>query len=181
MNAYFALLTILALLILLGCLVIIAWAHTSAAGARSMGRLRLSVENHGLWLAWAIAAIATAGSLYYSEIAHFVPCKLCWFQRIAMYPLSVILLIAAWRRDHGIRIYVTPVVVIGALISIYHYLIERFPSWSGTASCDPTAPCTTVWVWEFGFISIPFMALSGFAAIAVLMYLMPSGHKGGAR
>lgn len=98
-----------------------------------------------------------------------------------MYPLAIVLGIAAWRTDYQIRRYVLPLVSIGGLVSIYHYLIERFPSLSGSASCDPTAPCTTVWVWQFDFISIPFMALSGFAAIAILMYLMPSGSEGGAR
>lgn len=179
MNIYFGLLTIIALLIFFGSAGVTLWARTSPVGEKWLDRLRISARSNGLWLAWAIATIATLGSLYYSEIAHFTPCKLCWYQRIAMYPLAITLGVAAWRSDHEIRRYVLPLVSIGGLISIYHYLIERFPSLSGTVSCDPTAPCTTVWVWQFHLISIPFMALSGFAAIAALMYLMPSGPEGG--
>ncbi len=128
-----------------------------------------------LWLAWLIAAVSMAGSLYFSESANFVPCKLCWFQRIAMYPLAVLLLIAAVRRDGGIRHYAVPLALIGAAISSYHYLIEWRPS-LGSGTCDITAPCTVPWFRQFGFISLPFMALSGFAAIIALLTLGPS-HK----
>lgn len=179
MNIFFALLTLVALAIAFFGLAAPAWARWGPGGHELSGRLRDAVEDNGLWLAWAIAAVATAGSLYYSEIAGFTPCKLCWYQRIAMYPLSVILGIAAFRHDHLVRRYVIPIVSIGAAISIYHYLIERFPSWAGDGSCDPTAPCTTVWVWQFHFISIPFMALSGFAAIAALLWLLPHRTEGG--
>ncbi|HSB85560.1 MAG TPA: disulfide oxidoreductase [Ilumatobacteraceae bacterium] len=127
-----------------------------------------------LWLAWLVAAVALAGSLYFSEIADFVPCKLCWFQRIAMYPLAVILLIGAIRRDIAIRIYTIPIAAIGGLISAYHYLIEWRPS-LGKGSCDITAPCTVPWFRQFGFISLPFMALCGFAAIVSLLTLGDAG------
>lgn len=119
-----------------------------------------------LWLAWLVAAVATAGSLYYSEIAGFVPCRLCWFQRIAMYPLSVVLLIAAVRRDVAVRWYALPMAAAGALISSYHYLLQWFPQLE-TASCDPAAPCAAFYVREFGFVSIPLMALMAFLAIVV--------------
>lgn len=181
MNIFFALLTVAALGIALFGAVVPALGRWSPAGRRLSDRLRVSVQDNGLWLAWAIAAVATAGSLYYSEIAGFTPCKLCWYQRIAMYPLAVILGVAAFWHDHRVRRYVLPIVSIGAAISVYHYLIERFPSWAGDGSCDPTAPCTTVWVWQFHFISIPFMAFSGFAAIAALLWLMPHHSEGGQR
>ena len=179
MNVFFALLTIAAGLISLGCGAILLWGRRSATGREWLDRLRVSVENGGLMLAWSIAVVATLGSLYYSEIANFTPCKLCWYQRIAMYPQAVVLGVAALRNDHSVRRYVLPVVGVGGAISIYHYLLERFPSWASDGSCDPTAPCTTVWVWQFHFISIPFMALMGFAAIAILLWLMPRGSEGG--
>jgi Disulfide bond formation protein DsbB len=123
-----------------------------------------------VWLAWLVAAVAMAGSLYFSEDANFEPCKLCWFQRIAMYPIALLLLIAALRRDDGIRHYVVPVASVGAAISAYHYLIEWRPS-LGTGSCNISAPCTVPWFREFGFISLPLMALCGFAAIVTLLTL----------
>jgi len=128
-----------------------------------------------LWLAWLIAAVAMAGSLYFSENAKFVPCKLCWFQRIAMYPLALLLLLAAIRRDEGIRRYAIPLASVGAAISAYHYLIEWRPSLS-TGTCEITAPCTVPWFRQFGFVSLPLMALCGFAAIISLLALSTVSH-----
>jgi disulfide bond formation protein DsbB len=139
-----------------------------AAGA--LGDLRDVLGSSGPAVAWVVAATATAGSLYYSQVAGFPPCELCWYQRIAMYPLVLLLAIAAVRRDVGIRTVVIPLVLAGAVISIYHYQLERFPE-QESLSCSVTVPCTTVWVWRFHYISIPFMALSAFLAIAVLLAL----------
>lgn len=150
----------------IGLMVAARFSHRAAT--ISVG-IRDSYGEYALFLAWLVALTATLGSLYYSEVANFTPCKLCWYQRIAMYPMSIILGIAAFTRDVRIRRYSLPIVSIGAAISAYHYLLHRFPSLESGASCDPVAPCTVTWVWEFHFISIPFMALSGFAAIAVLL------------
>ena len=123
-----------------------------------------------LWLACLVAAVSMAGSLYFSESAHFAPCKLCWYQRIAMYSLAVLLLIAALRRDKNIRHYAVPLAAIGFLLSSYHYLIEWYPSLEGaTGSCDITVSCTAPWFRQFGFISLSLMALCGFAAIISLL------------
>ena len=121
-----------------------------------------------LWIAWLVALVATVGSLIYSEVIHFNPCRLCWFQRIAMYPLSVILLIGAIRKEAVAKIYAIPLALIGLGISIYHYLVQMFPSLEGNA-CDPFNPCSSRWVEMFGFVSIPFMAGAGFTLIAVLL------------
>lgn len=168
-SKFFALLTIAADLVAIGVGGLMVAARFSRRAATVSSDLRERYGRDAIWFAWAIALTATLGSLYYSEVANFTPCKLCWYQRIAMYPLSIILLVAAIRRDFSIWRYGVPIVGIGAVISTYHYLLERFPSLESSASCDPTAPCTMVWVWEFHFISIPFMALSGFAAIAALL------------
>jgi disulfide bond formation protein DsbB len=121
-------------------------------------------------LAALVGLAAMLGSLYYSEIANFIPCPLCWYQRIAMYPLPVILFIAAWRNDRSIRAYVIPVALIGAAISVYHYQLERFPD-QASGFCTVDAPCTIVWVWMFHYISLPLMALSGFALISWLVWI----------
>lgn len=122
-----------------------------------------------LVLAFAVALVSTAGSLYLSEVAHFVPCKLCWYQRIAMYPLAPVLGLAALRRDARVWPYALLVGLVGAGLSTYHVLLERFPSLSGSATCDPSNPCTIRWVERFGYLTIPAMALSGFLLIAVLL------------
>jgi disulfide bond formation protein DsbB len=124
----------------------------------------------GLGVAAVVAIVSMLGSLYYSEVANFPPCRLCWFQRIGMYPLAVILPLAAWRRDQAVRWYALPLAVGGGLVSVYHLLIERYPSLE-SGSCDPTNPCSIIWVERFGYLTIPTMALSGFALIAVLLLL----------
>lgn len=121
-----------------------------------------------LALGGLIAVVATAGSLYFSEVADFVPCRYCWFQRIFMYPLAILLPIAAWRRDLGVRWYVLPLATVGLGLSTYHYLLQRFPDLAGGSSCDVTAPCTAAWVWKWDFVSIPYMAGSGFLLIGLL-------------
>lgn len=121
-----------------------------------------------LWLAWVVALVTMLGSLYFSDVAGFVPCKLCWYQRIAMYPLAVVLLVAAVRRDRSVWVYVVPVAAIGAAISTYHTQLQAFPD-QASGFCTLEAPCTERYVWEFGFVSLPFMALSAFAFIIVMV------------
>ena len=112
--------------------------------------------------------MCTLGSLYLSEVAHFTPCELCWYQRIAMYSLAVILVIAAARRDSGVRLYVTVLAGIGAAISCYHIVVERFPQLE-SSTCDPNNPCSLKWVDKFGYLTIPGMALTGFVAVIALL------------
>jgi len=169
-NTFFALsaIVILAMAALLTAVWVAAGRSQTAAGWRDT--VVASLGTHNLTYAWLVASTATLGSLYYSEVADFIPCEFCWYQRIAMYPLAVILAIAAYRKDRGIWRYGLPVVAIGAGLSIYHFVIQHFPELAAS-SCSATAPCTTPWVWEFGFVSIPFMALACFAAIAWLLVI----------
>jgi disulfide bond formation protein DsbB len=94
-----------------------------------------------------------------------------------MYPLSVLLLVAVIRRDRDIRFYVVPLAVIGAAISLYHFLVERFPSLEASGVCTLAVPCTQVWFRRFGFITLPFMALSGFLLIVSLVMLRPQEDR----
>jgi disulfide bond formation protein DsbB len=120
-------------------------------------------------LALFVAAISTAGSLYYSEVAHFVPCELCWYQRICMYPLAAILLVGVVRRDADVRWYAAPFVVVGAPLSLYHWLVERAPAFAHTSSCSITAPCTSPYFEELGYVTLAFMAMSAFLLIGALL------------
>jgi disulfide bond formation protein DsbB len=129
-----------------------------------------SVGPAALTVAATVAVVAMLGSLYFSEVADFPPCRLCWFQRIGMYPLAVILPIAAWRRDRQVRWYGLPLAVAGGAVAIWHIVIERFPSLESGA-CDVTNPCSTIWLERFGYLTIPTMALSGFVLIALLLAL----------
>ena len=131
--------------------------------------LRDDIGRIALPLAWLVALVTTLGSLYYSKVQYFVPCELCWYQRICVYPFAVILGIAAWRRDAGIRVYAIPVFAIGMVIAAYHTWIQAYPPSDGTSFCTIEAPCTTRYVWEFGFVSLPFMALSAFVVMTALL------------
>jgi disulfide bond formation protein DsbB len=126
-----------------------------------------------LVLAAIAATIAVGGSLYLSEVAHFPPCKLCWYQRIAMYPLPIALWIAVWRDDRGIRPYVIVPAAIGSVISIWHVLIEHYPSLETTTTCDVSNPCGVIWVRQLHYFTIPTMALAGFWFIIAMVSLCP--------
>lgn len=115
-------------------------------------------------LAWTVAVVSTLGSLFLSEVANFIPCLLCWVQRGFMYPLAVALAFPRARRSGVVAVWA----IIGSFVSIYHYAIEQIPSFAGSDFCSATIPCSFIWVEEFGFVTIPFMAMCGFLAIAAL-------------
>lgn len=170
MSLFFALLAIAANAATIG-IVAIGLAGKSRAFAGVRDQVFSAFKGLELWLAFVVATAATLGSLYLSEVVHLIPCTLCWYQRIAMYPLAVIFLIAAVRRDHGIRIYAATIATIGALIAVYHRLIQAYPELEGGASCNPAVPCTAAYVERFGFISIPYMALSAFLLILAILWV----------
>jgi disulfide bond formation protein DsbB len=158
----------LALLALASEVAVVALGAATLAGRRDL--LRQAVGPQALAIGAVVESVATAGSLWLSEGAGFPPCRLCWYQRIAMYPLAVILTIAAIRRDVAIRPYVLAICAIGAAISSYHVLVERFPSLE-TGACEVANPCSIIWVERFGYLTIPTMALSGFLLIGALVLL----------
>jgi disulfide bond formation protein DsbB len=126
------------------------------------------IGDSALFLAGFVALACMVGSLYYSEVAHFIPCRFCWYQRIAMYPLVVVLLVGAFTRDFNVRRSGVILAASGAALATYHYSLEQ--GWiEDTGSCDPTAPCSAPWFWEFGFVTIAYMAFSGFLLILALL------------
>ncbi len=110
------------------------------------------------------AVAATAGSLYLSEVAGFVPCTLCWYQRIAMYPLAAIVPFSVVVRDRRVLRYSLLLASIGLAVSLYHIRLQLFPDQSSGA-CELTNPCSATWVEAFGFVTIPQMAGATFAFI----------------
>lgn len=123
-----------------------------------------------LFLAWAVSVIATGGSLYFSEIKGFIPCDLCWFQRIFMYPLTIVLGTAYFKDDFKIGKYVLPLSIIGGCISLYHVVIQRVYSATGSAVACGQIPCYTDYLNWFGFITIPLLALIAFIIITVMLW-----------
>jgi disulfide bond formation protein DsbB len=142
----------------------------SAPARRLLVELRDTMLGGELWAAWVVALAATLGSLYFSQIANFVPCELCWFQRIAMYPMAVILLIGALRRDVRIGVqYAFLFPIVGMMISTYHIYIEENPSAQPKACMVGGTTCATKWIDKFGYITIPVLAITAFAAIFTLL------------
>ena len=171
-NAVATALAVLAILlqVLIAVVALTALVSLVAKPARRvLIEMRETLLGGELWAAWAIALVATLGSLYFSEIAHFEPCRLCWFQRIAMYPLAVLLLGIAIKRDirNGFA-YAIAFPVVGAGISIYHEYIVYNPS-AESASCRRGVSCTVRWIEKFGYVQIPTLALTAFLAIIVLL------------
>lgn len=167
-----------------GMLTLICWAFLvvvgivalsalfSQAGKSALSRLQDMLEGQTIPLAWVIALVAMVGSLMYSEAFHLVPCRYCWFQRIGIYPLAIILGIAVFTRDRGVKKYVLGLNIPTILVSTWHVLIERFPDLEPESlSCDPLNPCTQIVVNQFRIITLPTMALTTSVTIATLMLL----------
>jgi disulfide bond formation protein DsbB len=172
--AFFGLLTLGANIAVLALAVLAIGARLSRRPGRLTqwwGDVRASLGESGIALGAVVALTATVGSLYLSEGAHFTPCLLCWYQRAAMYPLALILLVAAVRRDWHVRPYALALALVGPVVSVYHYLIERRPGLEIGGSCSAVGPpCSARYIEDmFGYVSIPFMALSAFALVATLL------------
>lgn len=125
--------------------------------------LRHIISRWALPVTAAVAVAATLGSLYFSDVADFVPCKLCWYQRIAMYPLAAVLTMAAIRRERVLLRYGLLLASAGVLVSAYHVFLQWFPEKSNF--CEFDNPCSAVWVKAFGVFSIPQMAGLSFVTI----------------
>jgi disulfide bond formation protein DsbB len=158
--------------------VVLAIAALVSRGARAkVLALATAIAPQGVLLAWIVAIVTTAGSLYYSEYAGFVPCELCWYQRIIAYPLVIILGVAWLRRDQKVWLTALPFVVIGAPLSLYHWLVERVPAFAESSSCSITVPCTTPYFEKLGFVTLAWMAMSSFLMIGLLMVCVAIGRR----
>lgn len=160
--------TVAAVNTLLGALAILAALSTIVASAIIVSgrRVSLTAARGAVALGFSIATVATIGSLYYSLSAGFPPCDLCWYQRIAIYPQTIILGVALVADDMKVGRTAIPLATIGAALSTWHVVLEKFPRLSGP--CDVSNPCAIKWVEEFGFLTIPTMALIASLSIAVL-------------
>lgn len=138
--------------------------------------MKNKVENYIL-SAWAAAFTAVLGSLFFSEILNYVPCDLCWVQRIFMYPLAVILAVAFVKKDAGAVKYALPLSIIGGAVSLYHFLIQKVPAMSEQGAACGIVPCNAQYINWAGFITIPFLAFTAFTLISVLLVLTACAAK----
>ena len=137
-----------------------------------MFRVLNFLKKYAVYLAFLQTWIATLGSLYFSEIRNFTPCPLCWYQRILMYPLIFILAVGIIRKDKNVAYYALPMSILGAIIALYQYLLQM-----GTAiknipiQCDAFGSCEQIETIYFGFITIPFLSMTAFVIISLLMII----------
>lgn len=128
-----------------------------------------TIQKTVLYIAWLQAIVATLGSLYFSEIMKFPPCVLCWYQRICMYPLALIIPVGILKGDKKIFLYVLPLGLIGLVISFYHNLLYYQIIPESLAPCVAGVSCTTKFIEWFGFVTIPLLSCVAFTVITVCM------------
>lgn len=137
-----------------------------------------ALSDNGFVLAFLVALTATLGSLYYSDIRGFTPCKFCWFQRIFMYPQVILLGIALWKKDFWMRSYSIILSVIGGLIALNHYILQiTGVSFIPCSAIGYSISCNKIFVLKLGYITIPIMAITAFALIALALVFSKKGNE----
>jgi disulfide bond formation protein DsbB len=173
-NTGYAVLALIADALVLLIVIAFIISRTSPAARDRWGRLRDGVTPFALQVAWIVAVLATFGSLYLQFGEQLNPCEFCWFQRICMYPLSLLLGIAAFRGDIQVaKRYFMGLAVVGAGLAVYHYQLELVPG--EPTVCGTAVPCNVAVINVFGFISVPFLSMAAFLLITALL-LMARSH-----
>ena len=119
-----------------------------------------------VYVAWTIALSATLGSLFFGEVMKLPPCTLCWYQRICLFPLPVVLAAGIVQRDDRLFWYSAPLAAVGLAIAVYHNLLYWGVIPEALSPCTEALSCRTKQIEWLGFITIPLMALGAFAAIS---------------
>ncbi len=140
-------------------------------------QIKKFLKEYSAYIAWIIAFTAMLGSLYFSNIRGFAPCVLCWYQRIVLYPLVLIIPIGIMKKDKHIASYVLPLTIIGIGISIYHNLLYYNILPESAGPCLTGVSCTTKFIEYFGFLTIPLLSLLALTAITILMIINKKYHE----
>ncbi|PIY97080.1 MAG: disulfide bond formation protein B [Candidatus Kerfeldbacteria bacterium CG_4_10_14_0_8_um_filter_42_10] len=168
-------LNILSFLTILGQVLIIIWVLAFIFKKQSWaGAIKSFFGRNAVFFALIVATIATAGSLFLSEIAKIPPCRLCWFQRIFMYPQVILYFIALSKRDKGIAPYGMALSLIGVIFAAYHIFLQNFASVLSSAPCSQLSDvsCSAKGPTYLGYITVPLMSLTAFILIIAVLFLM---------
>lgn len=141
---------------------------------------RDEVRNRAWWLlvgCWVLAAGASLGSLFFSEVMELPPCTLCWYQRIFMFPLAIVLTVGALTADRGCLRYALPLAIGGWLVAAYHVLLQVGILSEEAAPCQQGVSCTEVQFALLGFASIPVLSLFAFSAITAGLFVIKTGNS----
>ncbi|MFB6180594.1 MAG: disulfide bond formation protein B [Candidatus Nanohalobium sp.] len=142
-----------------------AFVFVSGRSFQFFERVEEFLTQNYRWIGFFYGLVASAGSLYLSNVLGWSPCSLCWFQRIFMYPLPLIFGVSLVMKDRNVMDYTVPLSILGGVISIRHYLVQRTAASAGCTAAKVS--CETSYTFYFDYISVPFMALTGFAAVAL--------------
>jgi disulfide bond formation protein DsbB len=125
-----------------------------------------------LLAAWLLVTTASLGSLFFSEVMELPPCSLCWYQRIFMFPLVLVLFMGLFPFDSKVVRYALPLSVAGTLAALYHMLLQIGIIPESAAPCSQAVSCADVELVVFGFVSIPMLSLFAFGAITALLIII---------
>ncbi len=142
-----------------------------------MNQMHNWIKHNGMYISWFIAMVATIGSLYFSEFLHYLPCKLCWYQRIFMYPLTIWLGIAAVRKDLGLSLYMLPLSIWGFGVAIYHILMQKTNLFEKAAQACGPIPCDVDYINWLGLITIPVLSAIAFFLITICQLWVYRVHR----
>lgn len=129
------------------------------------------------YIAWTIALIATVGSLFFSEVMDFAPCVLCWYQRIAIYPLVLVIGVGIILRDRLLKYYALPLCFGGLAVAIYHNLLYYGVIPESISPCREGVSCKDVQIELFGFITIPLMSFVAFVLMSLCLFFYNPKEK----
>ena len=142
-----------------------------------MNKLYELVRPYGLYIAWTSALVAMLGSLYFSEIQGWAPCILCWYQRIAMYPLVAVIGAGIFLEDTKTKYYALPLAIIGGLIALYHNFLQWGVISESLAQCTAGVSCLAEYNTLLGFITIPLLSFLSFVAVIVGVLIYKKGNQ----
>ena len=125
-----------------------------------------------LFLCWLLVSVSALGSLFFSYVMEFAPCVLCWYQRIFLFPLVLILAIGLFPFDKKVVKYALPLAIAGWLTAVYHNLLYAGFIPKSIQPCSQGVSCTEEYINLFGFLSIPMLSLLSFSTIVTLLIIL---------
>ncbi len=179
-TLFLATLTVLGQLSILAYVFLLTGKRFSHALYNLYNSVSVFLSQNMLLFSFIVSLTATFGSLFYSEIALYEPCRLCWFQRVFMYPQVILFGVALWKKTTDVIKYGIPLSIIGGFIAAYHYFIQIQGLAQPTVSdaCSITGvSCVSTQFLTFGYVTIPLMAFTAFAMIILLCYNQKTLHK----
>lgn len=130
------------------------------------------IQKNILYIAWITALVASVGSIALTEVFQFLPCSLCWYQRILMYPLIIVIAVGIILKDKKLYAYVLPFTILGMIVALYQHLLQIGAFKELVVPCSTNIPCTTKYIdWLGGLVTIPLLSFLSFLIIAICMLL----------